>query len=111
MADVRDPLGLRDVIRFVDALQDKYVTPGKALPAAKVKEMADILEQFQEALLALDVIVDVDSKNKELGVRCLIIGQAFIRGEGDRVDTQGFLELGDQATELADVLYDYATED
>lgn len=111
MSEVLDPLGLRDVVRFVDALQIKYIGPGKALSAAKVQEMGSILEQFQEALAALDVLVENDSTTKKLGARCLSIGQAFVRGEGDEVDEFGFLQLGDQATELADELYRYASEE
>jgi len=110
-SDVRDPIGLRDVVRFVDVLQSEYIKDGKAIPAGKVKEMASILEQFQDALASLDLVVNVDSVTKELAVRCLSIGQSFARGEGDVPDESGFLPLGDNATELADALYTYATEE
>jgi hypothetical protein len=113
--DVRDPLGVRDVVRFVQVMQG-YVDPVAPLTKSKVEDMADILSQFEEALEALTVVVDVKTKQgkiiptRELAVRCLAIGQAFARGEGDEADSQGFSNLGDMATELADTLYQYATE-
>jgi hypothetical protein len=107
---------MRDVVRFVQVMQG-YIDPVAPLTKDKVEDMADILSQFEEALEALTVVVEVKSKSgkviptRELAVRCLAIGQAFARGEGDEVDSQGFINLGDMATELADALYSYATED
>ena len=108
--DVRDPLGLRDVIRCVQVIEG-YVDPGAALSKGQVVELKSLVEQFLESLEALDVIVTVDGPLSELAARLLALGQAFARGEGEKRDETGFLVMGAMAPELADHLYKYATED
>lgn len=109
MGDVRDPLGMRDPLHWVtqieEALSGKRNLQGQDLAAVR-EHVASLLE----ALNALDVAVEVQDEQDELACQLMSIGQAFARGEGRETDEDGFLKLGDMATELADRLYAYATE-
>jgi len=109
VSDVRDPVGMRDPIRCIQVVE-KLLEGKRTLQADDLRAVRAGLSKLLASLNALDLAVDVQDDQDELTCQLLSIGQAFARGEGREEDEDGFLKLGDMATELADQLYAYATE-
>ncbi len=101
---------MRDPMRWVQLIE-RSLASKKSVSGEPLQELRGYVESLLEAMHSLDVVVEVQSDEDQLACQLLSIGQAFARGEAAELDDQGFKKLGDTATELADELYAYATEE
>lgn len=111
MSDLKDPLGVRDVVRKIQRLEALVPTSKKTADRAELVKIRSAIQDVMKSLEGLNLVFEDGIPQCGLASQMFSAAQAFVRGEGVQLDDSGFLVLGDLATEIADELYKYASSE